>query len=148
MAENEPVETDAADLEQVSGQGVEDTALPNARELESLAQEYPAFAADPGSLPQEVRALRESGLSLLEACRLYDLRQVKGENKALQAQLAAQEANRANAQAAIGSLAGGQACEKDYYTSAEWDRLPKSLRETLIRSGKIFEFMRKWSGKE
>ena len=65
----------------------------------------------------------------------------------LQAKYDAETANRANAQAALGSVSGGDAVERDYYTSQEWDRLPEHLRRKFIKNGRIFDFMKKWSEK-
>lgn len=118
-------------------------------ETEVIKKEYPEYFKDGGfSLPQDVMELHDNGLGMLEACRAADLRRSKELNEKLSAKLLAQDANHTNAQVSIGSLAGGQAPERDYYTSQEWDRLPKNIKDKMIRNGKIYEFMKKWSGKE
>jgi len=117
-------------------------------ETAQLANEYPDAAKDgEQNLPQEVMELREKGMSLLSAYRLYDLRQTKTKLAQAEAKFEAEVANRAAEAAATGSLAGGEAHVKDYYTSEEWDKLPHSIKERFIKSGRIFEFMKKWSGK-
>lgn len=50
-----------------------------------------------------------------------------------------------NREASTGSLSGGDAVEKDFYSSVEWDRLPQKQKDKMIKNGKIYEFMKKWS---
>lgn len=75
------------------------------------------------------------------------LREARETIASLKAQLAAERANKAGAAASTGSLSGGAGGEKNHYTAQEWDRLPAALRQKFIRSGKVFDFMKKW-GKE
>lgn len=90
------------------------------------AQENPAERED---RPDELESLR----------RRYE---------ELQAKYDAEVANRANTQASLGSVSGGEAVERDYYSSQEWDRLPAHLRRKFIQNGRIFDFMKKWSEKQ
>lgn len=115
-------------------------------QAEAAACEYPAYFGEGAALPEEVTALQTQGMGLLEALRLYDLKQTKETVKSLKAELEAERVNHRNAAASTGSAASGEAFEKDYFTPQEWDNLPKPLREKMIRSGKIFEFMKKWNG--
>lgn len=115
------------------------------RDFAALAGEYPAFAAaGEAGLPADVRKEVQAGRTLLDACRLHELREAKAAVEALTAQLAAERANKAGAAASTGSLAGGAGGEKSEYTPGEWDKLPASLRQKFIRSGRIFDFMKKW----
>ena len=115
-------------------------------EMATLSQEYPeVLRGGTAVLPPEVTELTSGGMKLLDAYRLYDLRRVKRQYAELQTKYDAELENRANTAAAVGSVKGGQAYEKDYYTSQEWDKLPQNLREKFIKNGKIFEFMKKWS---
>jgi hypothetical protein len=115
-------------------------------EMATLSREYPeVLRGGTAVLPPEVTELTSGGMKLLDAYRLYDLRRVKRQVAELQTKYDAELENRANAAAAVGSVRGGQAYEKDYYTSQEWDKLPQNLREKFIKNGKIFEFMKKWS---
>lgn len=113
--------------------------------VEAVGKEYPEYVRNGELLlPQEVQELQKDGIGILEACRMEDLRKTKELAQTLQAELAAERANRENARLSTGSVAGGEACEKDYYSSHEWDKLPAGQKEKLIRNGKIFEFMKKW----
>lgn len=113
-------------------------------ENEVLHKEYPRYF-EKGVLPEEVSRMMDGGMKPLEACRLYDLHKTKAQCEELRARLAAQQANRENSDASLGALAGGDAAQKDFYTSREWDTLAPRQKEALIRSGKIYEFMKKWS---
>lgn len=114
--------------------------------VEALLREYPeAMREGRLSIPDEVRQLEARGMRPLEAYRLYDLKRTRAQNDELRARLEASEANRRNERTSIGSLAGGDAPEKDFVTSKEWDALPEAARQKFIRSGRIFDFMRKWS---
>lgn len=118
------------------------------QESEMIAREYPEYIKDGTvQLPPDVLKLHQSGMSRIEACRLYDLKRTKELCERLSAKLEALEANRANASASIGSLSGGDVPEKDFYTSQEWDRLPQKQKEKFIKNGKIYEFMKKWGGR-
>lgn len=118
------------------------------KESEMIAKEYPEYVKDGEvQLPPDALALHQSGMSMIDACRLADLKRTKEECQRLSAKLEALKANMANASASIGSLSGGEAPEKDFYTSQEWDKLPPKQKEKFIRNGKIYEFMKKWSGK-
>jgi hypothetical protein len=117
-------------------------------EKEVIAKEYPDYVKNGAvELPPEALSLFQSGMGMLDACRAADLKRTKELCTRLSAKLDAQAANRANAAASIGSLSGGEAPQKDYYTSEEWDKLPQKDKEKFIKSGKIYEFMKKWSGK-
>lgn len=117
-------------------------------ESEMVAKEYPQYVKNGAvELPPEALMLRGSGMSVIDACRAADLKQTKELCAKLSARLDALAANRTNASAAIGSLSGGDTAGKDYYTSQEWDRLPQNQKEKFIKNGKIYEFMKKWSGK-
>lgn len=117
-------------------------------EKEMIEKEYPEYIKDGQlNLPEDALLLHEGGLDTLNACRFADLKRTKELCARLSAQLEVQKANAANAAASIGSLSGGDAPEKGFYTSQEWDKLPQKSKEKLIRSGKIYEFMKKWSGK-
>jgi hypothetical protein len=141
--ENE-TKTGGRDLVQGSGT----VAAGGLDEIAQFGVEYPeALQGGAAVLPPEVMKLKAGGMSLVDAYRLYDLRRTKQEYVALKAQYDAELANKANAADAVGSVAGGQAYEKDYYTSQEWDKLPQNLKEKFIKNGRIFEFMKKWSGK-
>ena len=111
-------------------------------EEESKSQENAAEASAQVETP--VRTEAENAPRQDDAREIETLRAEYGR---LKEQYDALLANRANAQASTGSVAGGQAYEKDYYTSQEWDRLPQNLQQKFIRSGRIFDFMKKWSGK-
>lgn len=116
--------------------------------MEVISKEYPEYIKNGiVELPPEVLLLHENGMDMLDACRIADLKRTKELCAKLSAKLDAQAANRANASASIGRLSGGETPEKDYYSSQEWDRLPQKDKEKFIRSGKIYEFMKKWSGK-
>lgn len=118
-------------------------------ELEALLREYPEALKDGKlELPEEVKTLEKSGRPILEAYRVYDLKRTKAQCAELASLLEAERTNRSNDIAAVGSLSGGDAVEKDFYTSGEWDRLPEKTKEKLIRNGKIYQFMKKWSGNE
>jgi hypothetical protein len=141
-------------LESGNTNAAEPTAKPDEQnmmkdEMEVIKKEYPEYFKDGGfSLPQDVMELQKNGFGLLDACRYTDLKHTKELCAKLSAKLETQDANRANAQISIGSLSGGQAVERDYYTSEEWDRLPQKAKDKFIRNGKIYEFMKKWSGKK
>lgn len=111
-----------------------------------LEAEYPGAAAKGrAGLPEDIaRMCGEGGMSLLEAYRLLDLRRTKALCAQLTERCRAQEENRQNARASTGSLAGGEAVERDYCGPGEWDRLPPALRRRFIQNGKVFEFMRQW----
>jgi hypothetical protein len=116
------------------------------RDMQQLLAEYPEVLKDGNfTLPDEVAAMTKNGMNALEAFRVYDLTRTKAQRDELNARLEAELANRSNAQATMGSLQGGDAVEKDYYSSKEWDRLPQKAKEKYIKNGKIYEFMRKWS---
>ena len=118
-------------------------------EFAQLLAEYPeALKNGKIELPKEAETLVKDGMSLLDACRLNDLNRTKAKCRELEDLLEAEKTNRSNAFAAVGSLTGGDAVEKDFYTSREWDELPAKTKENLVKSGKIYKFMRKWSGKE
>jgi hypothetical protein len=118
----------------------------NNDEMAALSQEYPEILqSGKAVLPPEVTELTSGGMKLLDAYRLYDLKRVKRQYAELQTKYDAELESRANAAASVGSVKGGQAYEKDYYTSQEWDKLPQNLKEKFIKNGKIFEFMKKWS---
>lgn len=115
------------------------------RDFAALAGEYPALAAaGEAGLPADVHREVQSGRALLDACRLHELREAKASVETLTAQLAAERANKAGAAASTGSLAGGAGGERSDYSPAEWDKLPAPLRQKFIRSGRIFDFMKKW----
>ncbi|HEX2938357.1 MAG TPA: hypothetical protein VHO66_05495 [Ruminiclostridium sp.] len=123
-----------------------DTEIQN--EKEGIASEYPEYVKDGKiELPDDVLSLKANGMNTLDACRTADLKRTKELCAKLSDELKAMTANRENIAASIGSLIGGQAPEKEYFTSQEWDRLPRRDKEKFIRSGKIYEFMKKWSGK-
>lgn len=114
--------------------------------MAELLREYPEAAQEGKlSIPDEVAALVQTGMKPLEAYRLYDLKRTRSLCDELRARLSAREENRVNRLSSIGSLAGGDPAEKDFYTSGEWDRLSPKVREKFIRNGKIFDFMKKWS---
>lgn len=116
-------------------------------EMEVIEKEYPEYVKGGSvTLPAEALELHEKGMGLLEACRVADIHNLKKQCESLSAKLDVREANKTNAQAAIGSLAGGGSPEREYYSSQEWDRLPQSTKEKFIRNGKIYDFMKKWSG--
>lgn len=118
------------------------------KESEMIAKEYPEYIKGGAvELPTDVLSLHQSGMSMIDACRLSDLKRTKEQCARLSAKLNALAANRANAALSIGSLSGGENPEKDFYTSQEWDRLPQNQKEKFIKNGKIYEFMKKWSGK-
>lgn len=111
-----------------------------------LAAEYPE-AAERGKagLPEDVARMCDTeGLSLREAYRLADLRRTKARCEELTERCRAAEENRRNARNSTGSLAGGEAVERDCCGPEEWDRLPPALRRKWIRSGRVFEFMKQW----
>lgn len=118
------------------------------KEMEAILREYPEFVEDGTfKLPDDVLALQRGGMSIIEACRAADLKRTKTLCAKLSARLDAICANTENRAASIGSLSGGKAVEKDFFTSQEWDRLPRREKEKFIKNGKIYEFMKKWSGK-
>jgi hypothetical protein len=122
--------------------------MDNAHEMEMIAEEYPEYIKNGKlELPEDVALLHKGGLDVLNACRFADLKRTKELCEKLSALLEAQKANAANAAASIGSLSGGCTPEKDFYTSQEWDKLPQKSKEKFIKNGKIYEFMKKWSGK-
>ena len=117
-------------------------------EKEAIAREYPDYLKDGElKLPEDVVTLNKGGMDALTACRVGDLKRTKELCARLSAKLDADNANRANAAASIGRLSGGEAAGKDYYTSKEWDKLSKKEKEKFIKSGKVYEFIKKWSGK-
>lgn len=120
---------------------------PTPQEIAALKEEYPAYAKG-GALPDEILRLRGEGMGLLEACRLHDLRATRERLERLRADFEAEKENRRNASATTGSVAGGDAVERGYYSSKEWDALPERVKAKLIRNGKIFDYMKKWGGKE
>lgn len=116
------------------------------KDMQLLLAEYPEVLKDGNFiLPDEVVAMTKNGMNALEAYHVYDLARTKAQRDELNARLEAELANRSNAQVAMGSLQGGDAVEKNYYSSKEWDRLPPNSKEKYIKNGKIYEFMRKWS---
>jgi hypothetical protein len=115
-------------------------------ETQKLLAEYPeVLKGGILTFPDEVLTMTKNGMNTLEAFRIYDLARTKTQCDELNARLEAELANKSNAQVAMGSLQGGDAVEKDYYSSKEWDRLPQNAKEKYIKNGKIYEFMRKWS---
>lgn len=125
-----------------------ETETVTVNESELIKKEYPQYFKNGcAELPEDAQKLRESGMSAIDALRLSELARVREECERLTSRLAAEKVNRENAFAAIGSLAGGESPEKSYYSSKEWDKLSKKQQEKFIRSGKIYEFMKKWSGK-
>jgi hypothetical protein len=115
-------------------------------ETEVIAREYPQFVKNGAlELPEAARRMVADGVAPLEACRAADLQETKAFCARLESKLAALEEGRVNAAASIGSLSGGEAPEKDYYTAKEWDRLPGKQKEKFIKNGKIYAFMRKWN---
>ena len=115
-------------------------------ETQKLLAEYPEVLKNGIlTIPDEVQAMTKNGMNTLDAFRAYDLARTKTQRNELNARLEAELANKSNAQVAMGSLQGGDAVEKDYYSSKEWDRLPETAKEKYIKNGKIYEFMRKWS---
>lgn len=119
-----------------------------ANESELIKKEYPQYFKDGSAeLPEDAKRLKTMGINAIDALRLSDLAHMREECDRLTARLGAEKANRENAFAAVGSLAGGECSEKSYYSSKEWDKLSKKQQEKFIRSGKIYEFMKKWSGK-
>lgn len=132
------------------GEGGETPAAPQAAAeeenlLEAVKAEYPdAVRGGRLTLPAQAETLRQAGVDPLSALRLAEVQNSRAELERLRGELAAERANRANAAASTGSVAGGDACEKDYYSSREWDRLPAVQKDKFIRSGKVFDFMKKW----
>lgn len=121
---------------------------PNPSEMEAIEREYPEYVKNGAlELPEDAAALVKSGVSPIEACRAADLKRTKELCAKLAARLDAILANSENKAASIGSLSGGAAPEKDFFTPQEWDRLPRREKEKFIKNGKIYEFMKKWSGK-
>lgn len=117
-------------------------------ETEMVAREYPEFVRNGEIvLPEDAEKLKDSGMSIIDACRAADLKRTKNLCGELSARLDALSANAENNAASIGSLSAGESGGKNYFTSREWDRLPKKEKDKFIRSGKIYEFMKKWSGK-
>ena len=115
-------------------------------EMEAIEKEYPQYVQNGTlALPEAARLLAKGGMSPLEACRATDLLETKALCAQLEAKLGALEECTANAAASIGSLSGGETPLKDYYTAKEWDRLPGKQKEQFIKSGKIYEFMRRWN---
>jgi hypothetical protein len=115
-------------------------------EMQQLLSEYPEVLKNGSfTLPSEVVDMTKKGMNALEAFRYYDLARTKAQRDELNARLEAELANRSNSNVSMGSLQGGDAVEKDYYSSKEWDRLPQKVKEKYIKNGKIYEFMRKWS---
>lgn len=67
------------------------------------------------------------------------------ENAELKAKQSAVDSNLAGAAAAVGSLASSPAQDKDFYTSEEWDKLPKDARQRLLKDPtKLKSMMAKW----
>lgn len=123
-------------------------AFGNEQVLSRIKEEYPEFfESGKPEFPEEIEHLRENGMSVAEAVRAFDLKKTKERCAQLEKRLEIETENRENAAASTGSVAGGNAAEKDFYSSQEWDRLPPQSKEKLIRNGKIFEFMKKWSVK-
>jgi hypothetical protein len=145
---NKAAESKADSAAKQASAGKEQPQSPDSqfRNMQQLLAEYPEVLKDGSlSLPDEVAELTKNGMNALEAYRVYDLARTKTQRDEFKTRLEAEVANRSNAQTAMGSLQGGDAVEKDYYSSKEWDRLPEKAREKYIRNGKIYEFMRKWS---
>lgn len=117
----------------------------SAEELGQLAVEYPEAAGNGGvNIPKEVLELKNGGMGLLEAYRLFDLRKTRAECRKLKEQLDTEETEKQNNEASTGSVAGGDALQKDYYSPTEWDRLSDAVKKKFIRSGKVYDFMKKW----
>lgn len=114
-------------------------------ELEKLAAEYPQAAGEGGvNIPGEVLELKNGGMGLLEAYRLYDLKKTRAECSELKQKLDAAAAEKRNGAASTGSVAGGNALQKDFYSPLEWDSLSPAVKRKFIESGKVYEFMKNW----
>lgn len=122
-------------------------AEPHARkDMEELAREYPQTVRDGKlALPEKAEELVKSGMEPLEAMRLCELEQLRSDYGELRQKYDAELENKRNAAASTGSVSGGRAAEKDYYSSEEWDGLSEKTKEKFIKSGKVFDFMKKWS---
>lgn len=116
--------------------------------LGRLKREFPETLTDDGSvrIPSGVLALAEKGIDITDAYRLYESGRRAATNTARAAEV--NDVENLNRAASTGSLAGGDAVRKDFYSSQEWDRLPAKIKENFIRSGKVYEFMKKWSEKQ
>lgn len=116
--------------------------------LKQIEAEYPQYVKNGRpELPVEAMELKKPGMKLIDAVRLFDLANTRLECEKLKQQLEAERANHINTDASIGPLPSGGG-EKAYYTPGEWDTLPKATRQKLIKSGKIYDFMKRWSGKK
>lgn len=123
-----------------------DTGPKAAAEDARLRAEYPE-AAEKGmaGLPEDIaRMCGQEGLSLLAGYRLADLRRTRARCDELAERCRAADENRRNALASTGSLAGGEAVERDDCGPGEWDRLPPALQRKFIQNGRVFEFMKRW----
>jgi hypothetical protein len=103
-----------------------------------------------GGLNQESRAAEpaKEDAAPPEADRraqLNELAELKEKYALLSARYEAEMANRGNAAASTGSVESGRAARSDSCTPDEWDALPDGEKEKFIRSGKVFDFMKKWS---
>lgn len=115
-----------------------------------IREEYPdTIKGDKVNFPEGAVKLLSSGKakSPLEALRLNHINELKAQLDGYKSKESAQQANTAGAAATVGSLSGGQAQEKDFYTSEEYNNLPEQAKDKLFKSGKIFELMRKWERK-
>ena len=121
----------------------------HAREgLDELAREYPQAVSDGRlTLPEKAGELVENGMEPLEAMRLCELEQLRSDYGELRQKYDAELENKRNAAASTGSVSGGRAAEKDYYTSEEWDALSEKAKKKFIKNGKVFDFMKKWSAR-
>lgn len=135
--------------EEAPENGVRPEAELHAREgMEELAREYPQAVRDGRlTLPEKAENLVKSGMEPLEAMRLCELEQLRSDYGELRQRYDAELENKRNAAASTGSVSGGMAAEKDYYTSEEWDALTEKAKEKFIKNGKVFDFMKKWSAR-
>jgi hypothetical protein len=118
------------------------------KELGEIEREYPQTVRDGKvTLPDKAEKLVAEGMEPLAAMRLCELEQLRSDYGVLKQKYDAELENRRNFAASAGSVSGGSAAEKDYYTSEEWDALTEKAREKFIRNGKVFDFMKKWSAR-
>lgn len=76
-----------------------------------------------------------------------ELSKAKETCRRLRAEIETLKANQLNSSRSVGSIKNADNGEKSYYSSKEWDSLDKSKKQKLIKNGKVFEFMKKWSVK-
>lgn len=116
-----------------------------AKEAKRLVKMFPeTYDGEKLTFPEEVKADIAEGSSPIEAMQAYKMRELSKELDRMKKKETAGQTNAANAASSTGSMAGAPAADKDFYTSAEWDKLPFDKKQQFIKNGKVFQWQRKW----